>query len=336
MVIIFSYAVWQAPQRFTAAFALPDFITRTPTLLGEIDVITTRPATATRRPTQTRTITPSRTPMATLEPTATPRPKWQEHFLFGRPVQPDASSSSPDRFYLYGTTGRGEYEVHHGMEFVNPLGTPVIAVADGTIVVAGPDDLPQCGAGGNEICGRKPDYYGNAIILKLDAQYKNQPVYVLYGHVRQWYVKPGQRVKTGEPLGQVGQEGIAIGPHVHIETRVGTNSYAATRNSILWMRPLPGTGALAGRLMDRKGNPIRSASIAIYADDLDGTYLGDTETYSRDAFPAVNSDDLLGENFAFPDLPAGAYIVRAYAGSLIYERRVTIENGKLTFIELGG
>jgi hypothetical protein len=44
----------------------------------------------------------------------------------------------------------------------------------------------------------------------------------------------------------------------------------------------------------------------------------------------------LGENWAFPDLPTGNYIVRAYVGSLIYERRVTIENGKLAFVEFGG
>jgi hypothetical protein len=123
---------------------------------------------------------------------------------------------------------------------------------------------------------------------------------------------------------------------VHFETRVGVNSYAATRNSILWMRPLPGTGALAGRLQDRTGNLIRSATVILYADDENGTYIGDTETYSRDQYPPVNSDDVLGENWAFPDLPAGNYIVRAYSGSLVYERRVTIENGKLSFIVFGG
>jgi len=334
VLIIFGYALAQEPQRFVAAFELPDLITRTPTLLEAH--VATRPPTLTRRPTNTRTPVPTKTPMATVAPTATPRPKFDSHFLFGRPVQPDAASNSPDRFYLYGTTGRGEYEVHHGEEFVNPLGTPIVAVADGTIVVAGPDILPQCGAGGNEVCGRQPDYYGNVIILKLDASYKNQAVYVAYGHAQKWFVKPGQRVQAGELLGEVGQAGIALGPHVHIETRLGANSYAATRNPLLWMRPLPGTGVLAGRLQDRNGNLIRSANILIYAADENGTYIGDTETYSRDQYPLVNSDDTLGENWAFPDLPAGAYIVRAYVGSLIYERRVTIENGKLTFVTFGG
>jgi murein DD-endopeptidase MepM/ murein hydrolase activator NlpD len=335
LIVVFGYAVFREPDRIVAALALPDLVTRTPTLIGEIEPTMTRPPTATRRPTNTRTLTPTPTPMATVAPSSTPRPI-VVHFLVGRPVPPDAASVRPDRYYLYGATGRGEYEVHHGQEFVNPLGTTVVAAANGTIVVAGSDDLPQCGAGGNEICGRKPDYYGNVIILKLDEQYQGQPVYAVYGHVREVFVRPGQHVSEGEPLGEVGQEGIAIGPHVHFEVRLGANSYASTRNPILWMRPLPGTGSIAGRLQDRHGTLVRAASILVYAVDEFGTYIGDTETYARDAFPPVNSDDVLGENWAFPDLPEGEYIIRAYVGGLVYSRRVFVEAGTLTFIEFGG
>ena len=103
------------------------------------------------------------------------------------------------------------------------------AVANATVVVAGSDDLPQCGAAGNEICGRSPDYYGNVIILRLDDKYQGQSVYVTYGHPRAVYVKPGQHVTTGELLGEVGEEGVAEGPHVHMETRLGANSYTTTR-----------------------------------------------------------------------------------------------------------
>ncbi len=335
LVIVFGYAILREPERLVAAFALPDLVTRTPTLIGELEATETRPPTATRRPTLTPTPTFTPTPMATVAPTDTPYPV-VEHFLFGRPVPPAANSISPDPFYLYGSTRRGDLEVHHGEEFVNPAGTLVIAVADGTVVVAGPDILPQCGAGGNELCGRTPDYYGNVIILKLDQQYNGKSVYVAYGHERRVYVKPGQHVTVGEPLGEIGQAGIALGPHVHVETRLGVNSYAATRNSILWMYPLPGTGALAGRLQDKQGNPIRSATISIYANDVDGTYVGYAETYSLDSSPPVNSDDVLGENWAYPDLPAGSYILRAYVGGLVYSRTVTIEKGKLTFVVFGG
>jgi murein DD-endopeptidase MepM/ murein hydrolase activator NlpD len=334
LIVVFGYAILRQPDRIAASFPLPDLITRTPTLIGGFEATTTRLPTETRPPTNTRTPTPTGTPMATVAPTKTPYPQL-EHFLFGRPVLPEANQF-PERFYGYGTTGRGDYEVHRGTDFVNPFGTTIVAVANGTVVVAGNDMLPQCGAGGNEVCGQYPDFYGNVIILKLDENYQGQPVYVAYGHMQTVFVRPGQRVSALEPLGEVGQEGIAVGPHVHIEVRYGANSYATTRNPILWMRPLQGTGALAGRLQDKNGNPLRAQSILVYADDIDGTYIGDTETYARDEAPPVNSDDVLQENWAFPDLPAGTYVIRAYVGSLQYSRRVTVQPGKLTFVVFGG
>ncbi len=334
LIVVFGYAAVRDPQLIAASFPLPDLITRTPTLIGGFEATTTRLPTATRLPTNTRTPTLTRTPFATVVPSHTPRPQ-VEHFLIGRPV-PAVANQLPERFYGYGTSGRGDFEVHRGTDFVNPLGTTIVAVAPGTVIVAGSDELPQCGAGGNEICGQYPDFYGNVIVLKLDENYRGQRVYVAYGHLQKVLVRPGQRVSALEPLGEAGQEGIAVGPHIHIEVRYGANSYAATRNPILWMRPLRGTGALAGRLQDKNGNPIRAQSILVYADAIDGTYIGDTETYSRDAAPPVNPDDLLQENWVFPDLPAGNYIVRAYVGALQYSRRVTVQAGKLTFVVFGG
>lgn len=335
LVVVFGYAIMRQPDRIAASFPLPELITRTPTLIGGSEETTIPLPTSTRLPTNTRTPTLTRTPFATVVPTRTPHPV-VEHFLVGRPFLAESGNPFPSRFYGYGTTGRGEYIVHHGTDFENPLGTPIVAAADGVVMVAGPDLLPQCGAGGNELCGQFPNFYGNVIVIKLDQTYQGKPVYLAYGHMSEVYVRPGQRVSEKEPLGVVGQEGFAVGPHAHFEVRVGANSYATTRNPVLWMRPLPGTGALAGRLQDKNGNPLRSQSILVYADDIDGTYVGDTETYSKDAAPTVNPDDVLQENWAFPDLPAGNYIVKAYVGGLQYSRRVNIQAGKLTYIVFGG
>lgn len=335
LAVVLAVAFVKAPEQLSAAFALPQLVTLTPTPLGVVEPSVTPTSTATRRPTATRTPTPTPTPMATVAPSPTPYPV-VEHFVLGRPVGLTASGISPDRAYLYGTTGRGEYEVHHGEEFVNPLGTEVVAVGDATVVVAGRDELPLCGELGNELCGRKPDYYGNVIILRLDRPYKGRPLFAVYGHLSEVLVKVGQQVREGEVIGRVGQTGIAIGPHLHFEVRYGVNSYSETRNPILWMSPLPGTGALAGRLQDRFGNPIRNASIILYADNEEGTYLGDTETYARDRFPPVNPDEVMGENWALGDLPAGSYVVRAIFGGMVYSRRVTVAPGALTFIVFGG
>lgn len=335
LIVVFGYAILRQPEQITAAFRLPELITSTPTLIGGFEATQTRLPTVTRLPTNTRTPTATRTPMPTAAPTKTPRPL-VEHFLIGRPFLADSGNPSPDRYYGYGTTGRGEYIVHHGTDFGNSLGTTMVSAASGTVVVAGRDDFPQCGAGGNELCGQYPDFYGNVIVVKLDQSYQGKPIYLAYGHMQKISVRPGQRVQEREPLGEVGQEGFAVGPHAHFEVRLGANSYASTRNPVLWMRPLAGTGALAGRLQDKNGNPIRASSIVVYADDLDGTYIGDTETYQRDNAPWVNSDDVLQENWAFPDLPQGSYIVRAYVGGLQYSRRVFVKAGELTFVVFGG
>lgn len=333
LAVILGVAVIKSPDRLFAAFTLPEILTRTPTSLSQRPPTETPTLTPTRKPTSTRTVTPTFTPVATVAPTATPVPV-NEHFLEARPVPPDAARSIPDWTYLYGSTQRGDRPVHHGEEFVNPVGTPLLAVGDGTVVVAGADDAPRCGEGGNEICGESLNFYGKLVIIQLDEPYKGQPVYALYGHMSQVEVNDGDHVTTGEEIGKVGSTGVAIGPHVHFETRYGVNSYGATRNSVLWMKPLPGHGALAGRVQDRNGKLVRAATVFLYADDPDATYIEDTATYQRDNFPPVNSDDEMGENWAFPDLPPGNYILRANVGGISFLRRVTVQEGKLNFVVL--
>lgn len=44
-------------------------------------------------------------------------------------------------------------------------------------------------------------------------------VETLYGHLQVCLVKPGQHLKSGEPLGLGGSSGNATGPHLHFESR---------------------------------------------------------------------------------------------------------------------
>lgn len=277
------------------------------------------------------TLTPTRPPVGTR----TPRPL-VSHFLVGRPVNPQAQSNTPALFYLYGTTGLGDYDVHHGEEFVNPPGTPLFAVADGTVVTAGSDEQPNCGPDGTVVCGRglmPGGFYGKLVVIQLTQNYNGQPVFALYGHMNKITVSEGDQVKAGDPIGEIGMSGVANGPHVHVEIRLGINDYGHTRNPILWMKPLAGRGALAGRYADSKGNPVRGAVVNVYRADGD-TFLLSTETYGHDRWPDVNPDEDLGENFAVPDLAAGDYVVRINGQQ--FAQRVTIQDGKLSFTELGG
>jgi len=257
-----------------------------------------------------------------------------EHFLFGRPLALDAPAPAPNSVYLYGTTELGQYEVHHGVDFDrNPIGVPVFAIGDGTIVTAGDDRQPLCGANGKQVCGRFLNFYGFVTVIQLDQSYRGQTLYALYGHMDRIDVPVGQRVKRGDPIGAVGMTGIAIGPHIQFEIRVGANDYASTRNPMLWIAPLAGRGVLAGRYADASGNLIRGAVVDIYRAEEPDKFYRETETYSADEQPDVNSDDELGENFLMSDLPAGEYIVRVLGKS--FTARVTVTAGKLAWVEIG-
>jgi len=335
-VVSVAFAPSPTPTATATRVILPT-ITLAPTLTRTPTFTPLPPPTLTPAVTATSVVTnsiPNATPTITRipAPTRTPRPVVQ-HFVLGRPVMPSAEKNTPALFYLYGATGLGELDVHHGEEFVNPVGTPLYAVADGTIVVAGSDERPVCGDDGKTVCGRglmPGGYYGKLIVLQLDRDYTGERVFALYGHVSQIGVEVGAKVKQGEPIGVIGSTGVAQGPHLHFEVRFDVNDYAHTRNPILWMTPLSGRGAIAGRFADPKGAP---AVINLYRAEPE-TFLYSIETYGHDKYPEVNSDDDLGENFAMPDLAPGDYIVRV--SSQPYAARVTVEAGRLAFVELGG
>lgn len=314
-----------------------------PTATGEPDAASPSPSeqdatgsdTSTPRPSSTPLPTKTPIPSATLMPTPTPI-NIVTHFILGRPVGANAVSNMPDRTYLYGDTQHGTAAVHHGEEFVNPIGTPLLAVANGTVVVAGNDHQPRCGDDGTQLCGEALNYYGNLVVVKLDQTFRDQAVFTLCGHMNLVAVKVGQPVNAGDPIGTVGDTGIAIGPHCHFEVRLGSDDYAHTRNPILWMKPLPGTGAVAGIVQDRNGAPLRGVNVFLFADNAAQDYVEDTETYGRDAHPPVISDDQMHENWAMGDIRAGKYVLRVQIGQLNYARHITIEDGQLTFEVFGG
>ena len=90
---------------------------------------------------------------------------------------------------------------HKGIDYAAPTGTPIRAAGDGRI----------------EFRGQKGGY-GNAVMLAHSGG-----IETLYGHMSaiasNLFV--GKRVKQGEVIGYVGMSGLATGPHLHYEYRVG-------------------------------------------------------------------------------------------------------------------
>lgn len=94
-----------------------------------------------------------------------------------------------------------EWRAHKGVDLAAPIGTPVRSVGEGVI----------------EFCGQQRGY-GNVIIVKHQGQTST-----LYAHLNEFAesMKVGTRVNQGEVIGYVGQTGMATGPHLHYEFRIG-------------------------------------------------------------------------------------------------------------------
>ena len=287
------------------------------------------PATPTPQPTTTATRAvgnrPTRTPTAspappTFTPPAPPPPVEGEHLFWQRPVPADGPTWT-DKTYPYGSTRGGRLRPHHGVEFVVPPGTPVLAVADATVLVAGDDSQTAYGP--------QTNFYGNLVVLEM-AGAESVPIFALYGHLSAVSVAVGQVVAAGEVLGLSGASGVADGPHLHLEARVGENSYTTTRNPLLWLEPLPGTGVVAGRVVGPSGELLHEAPVALLRVDGLAPYTA-TTSY---ATSSPNADGRLGENFVMDDVEPGFYEVVVDSGSRRHTAELWVFPGRVNWVEV--
>lgn len=234
-----------------------------------------------------------------------------------------------DLTYPYASTHNGTLDPHHGVEFQNPNGTPVIAAQSGEVIYAGRDDLT--------VLGPFTGFYGNVVILQHAGLFQGKDIFSLYAHLSEIDVQEGQRLASGDILGRVGSTGAADGPHLHFEVRAGVNDYDHTVNPVLWFAPLsPGDeeekSILAGVIQDRYGNSLNEYALSLEKIGADG--LIEQRFYPKTyAASRANGHPLLGENFAAPDIPAGDYRLALVFGQL-YEVFFTITPGSLGFINL--
>jgi murein DD-endopeptidase MepM/ murein hydrolase activator NlpD len=86
--------------------------------------------------------------------------------------------------------------MHYGIDFVAPQGTSICATADGEVITV----------------EEKFDSYGKMVVIDHGYGYTTR-----YGHLQDFLVKVGQRVKRGQPIGYVGNTGLSTAPHLHYE-----------------------------------------------------------------------------------------------------------------------
>jgi murein DD-endopeptidase MepM/ murein hydrolase activator NlpD len=82
---------------------------------------------------------------------------------------------------------------HSGMDIGAPLGTVVVAAADGVVIDVG-------------------DYFFNGNTVLVDH---GSGLITMYCHLANIGVHPGQLLASGEPIGTVGATGRVTGPHLH-------------------------------------------------------------------------------------------------------------------------
>lgn len=227
--------------------------------------------------------------------------------------------------YPYGSDGSGRYLLHNGLDMADESGAPAVAPLDGVVIVAR-DDL-------DEQFGWRCDWYGQLVIIRADQPHDDRPVYLLFGHVSDVQVGEGQRVVTGQAVARQGTAGAAVVPHVHLEVRVGSNSFGATRNPLLWLAPPDGQGIVAGRLVDPEGRAWQGVTVTLI-DRSGAAPFRNTWTYLDDPEHLIRPDPAMGENFVFGPVAAGAYDVYTQVQRIEYRQSVEVAAGVITTLEI--
>ncbi|VFP84300.1 Murein DD-endopeptidase MepM [Candidatus Erwinia haradaeae] len=96
----------------------------------------------------------------------------------------------------------GRIAPHKGVDFAVPIGTPVLSIGNGEVIVSTFSDTA-----------------GNYIAIRHGRQYMTR-----YMHLKTLFVKKGQKVKRGEYIALSGNTGRSTGPHIHFETWINNQA----------------------------------------------------------------------------------------------------------------
>ena len=90
---------------------------------------------------------------------------------------------------------------HNGTDYAAQRGSPVRTTGNGTIKYAG-----------------RRNGCGNEIVIQHTNDYSTR-----YCHLDKFHsaIKKGKKVSQGETIGYVGSTGLATGPHLHYEFKIG-------------------------------------------------------------------------------------------------------------------
>ncbi|MFA7098206.1 MAG: peptidoglycan DD-metalloendopeptidase family protein, partial [Gammaproteobacteria bacterium] len=133
------------------------------------------------------------------------------------------------------------YRPHQGIDYAAATGTPVSAVADGTVRFAGYK--------GN---------YGNLIIISHRNGYQTY-----YGHLSRIKsnVRKGKKVRQDDLIGYVGATGMATGPHLHYEMRMDKTPINPLSVKSIAGKPVPSAQMVEFKKLTHTMDKIFAAAI---------------------------------------------------------------------------
>ena len=248
----------------------------------------------------------------------------RSHFWLERPVR---TGDNPflDQTYTYGSTMGGNFQQHQGVEFNVPEGTEILAAGDGVIAFAGEAEAGAL-----------------TVVIRHHKQLDDLFLWTTYYHNVELKVAEGDSVQGGDVIALAGNTGRATNDHLHFEVHAtpGDDVSAVvdpavryppySRNPQLWLRPLPGSGVISGRVFGSSGEPVLGARIygPTKPQPIE-TPFSFAETYEDRAHP----DPVFDEHFAIGDVPSGEWVLGVEIEGIKVFRKVVVEDEKVTEVE---
>lgn len=143
----------------------------------------------------------------------------------------------------------GQLAMHAGVDFAAPVGTPIFAAAGG--VVASAETHPV---------------YGNTVTID-----HGNDLSTLYAHASKIVVKPGDIVRRGQKIAEVGNTGRSTGPHLHFEVHVRGQPQNPSKFLLAQKgdSPLAGLAFAPGKSAARRPEPMAANKVAAPAPRID-------------------------------------------------------------------
>jgi murein DD-endopeptidase MepM/ murein hydrolase activator NlpD len=169
-----------------------------------------------------------------------------------------------------GDVSTGFSRVHPALDFDAPVGTAVVAAADGRVIFA----------------GWNPRGSGNLVVISHASGWESW-----YAHLDSFSVSAGDWICRTCPIGTVGNTGFSSGPHLHFEIRQGCSFFNLLTGERL------SSGVAASYRYDPFGVPVCGVGANTHP-----PYGGPAPGTSPSAGDAIKTDGAKGldENTFFP------------------------------------